>query len=296
MSSEADLVVGVCRWLIGPALDCLMIAASRLAMPLALLLPIGLWTGRRRRAGLSLGLILVGSSLGSVALQFILLRPRPPGIDPSAFSARFPSFPSGHAAVAFGYATFAIFVWHRAAVPAFAAAVLVGLSRVHLVEHHPTDVLGGAILGGAVGLTVFGWLYGRRRSSRPWWGWLLWPGLATALLAGLAANLGLLTVAFLAYPGVDKALHFALYGAVSLFAVGWWAHIKPARVLGLTGLVVLLEELLQGILPTRTVDLLDLFASWSGVAIAGCLGAAALRRANRVNENKPLSTRRQRGE
>lgn len=70
-----------------------------------------------------------------------------------AFNKRRPSgenhsFPSGHAAIAFYGSGF---IHHRYgwqyAVPAYAAAIFVGYSRVKIKEHWIQDVVGGAAIG-----------------------------------------------------------------------------------------------------------------------------------------------------
>jgi membrane-associated phospholipid phosphatase len=60
-----------------------------------------------------------------------------------------PSFPSNHTTVAFSTATYVSLAYPKwyVIVPSYAWASAVGYSRLHLGEHYPSDVLGGAILG-----------------------------------------------------------------------------------------------------------------------------------------------------
>lgn len=64
------------------------------------------------------------------------------------------SFPSGHTASAFLVATLLTAFCPPAALPAYGWASLVGMSRVYLGVHYPTDVLAGAALGIGTGLLV----------------------------------------------------------------------------------------------------------------------------------------------
>jgi membrane-associated phospholipid phosphatase len=65
-----------------------------------------------------------------------------------------PSFPSGHTATAFA-AAIAVGAFHpRLRWPLLALAALVGLSRVYLGVHYALDVVAGAALGTAIGLTA----------------------------------------------------------------------------------------------------------------------------------------------
>ena len=57
------------------------------------------------------------------------------------------AFPSGHATVAFAIAT-AVFLWNRTwGSVLYAAALVVGISRIIGGVHWPTDILAGALVG-----------------------------------------------------------------------------------------------------------------------------------------------------
>ena len=75
------------------------------------------------------------------------------------------SFPSGHSATAFAFATGLGHVSPAAAVPLHALAALVAYSRVHTGVHYPADVLAGAVMGTALAqLTTYAG--DRRRPAR----------------------------------------------------------------------------------------------------------------------------------
>ena len=109
---------------------------------------------------------------------------------------------------------------------------------------------------------------------RPRWAWLLWVQLAVDLLATLGAYLGLLDLSVLAMPGVDKVLHFVLYGALAFFSVAWWADRRPWTVLGILSILAVLEEASQSLSAVRTFSLVDLIATLLGIL---ALGFAAVR-------------------
>jgi membrane-associated phospholipid phosphatase len=60
------------------------------------------------------------------------------------------SFPSGHAASAFAFASGVAHEFPAAGLPLQVAAALVAYSRVHTGVHYPVDVIAGAVLGGAL--------------------------------------------------------------------------------------------------------------------------------------------------
>lgn len=61
------------------------------------------------------------------------------------------SFPSGHSAAAFAFATGVGHEWPAVGVPLRGLAAVVAYSRVHTGVHYPGDVIAGSLLGGVLG-------------------------------------------------------------------------------------------------------------------------------------------------
>jgi hypothetical protein len=102
--------------------------------------------------------------------------------------------------------------------------------------------------------------------------------LSIVLLATLAAYLDALNLAVLAWPGMDKLLHFLLYGALAFFSVGWWADRSPRVVLGILSTLAILEEISQSLSAVRSVSAIDLVASLLGMLLFGCIADRLVRR------------------
>jgi len=89
-----------------------------------------------------------GVTATTLLLKGIVNRQRPEGQHESRWDS---SFPSGHTSSWFALATVYSAKYPKYAIPLYGAGVLVGLSRIYLGEHYPSDVLAGAIIGVGVG-------------------------------------------------------------------------------------------------------------------------------------------------
>jgi undecaprenyl-diphosphatase len=72
------------------------------------------------------------------------------------------SFPSGHAVTAFALAFAVTAIRPRLWVVAFVYALLIGVSRLVLLAHHPSDIVGGALIGIVGAMAVRYWFAARR--------------------------------------------------------------------------------------------------------------------------------------
>ncbi len=77
---------------------------------------------------------------------------------PFQFDNMHAGFPSGHTTTAFAFATALTILYPRAALPAFAIAILAGFSRMAVDAHYLADVIGGATFGIIGTIAVAKWL------------------------------------------------------------------------------------------------------------------------------------------
>lgn len=140
-------------------------------VPADVLLVLVLALRRRFREGLFAGIAMVGAALLNVAAKHSFARARPSLWESIAPETTF-SFPSGHAMGSMTLAWVAVLLcWHtRWRWPVIAAAVvftlLVGLSRIYLGVHYPSDILAGWAAASVWTVGVYGLVfYG---TLRPW--------------------------------------------------------------------------------------------------------------------------------
>jgi undecaprenyl-diphosphatase len=74
------------------------------------------------------------------------------------------SFPSGHAVTSFALAFAVSALWPQVRLVMIVYAILIALSRLVLLAHHPSDVVAGALLGVVGAMAVRYWFAARRLS------------------------------------------------------------------------------------------------------------------------------------
>lgn len=107
--------------------------------------------------------VAIGAIFTNLVLKVAIARPRPYADETSVFYQLWllvgqnmesdKSFPSGHTTAAFATMTAVFLVGNkRISWTAYIFAFLMGLARIYLVVHYPSDVLAGIIVGTAAGI------------------------------------------------------------------------------------------------------------------------------------------------
>jgi membrane-associated phospholipid phosphatase len=142
-----------------PSLDVAMRGISRAAdhsklwLTIAAAMALFGGSGGRLAAWRGLFALCIASGFANLVAKPLSARRRPARQEAEESARRYvkmprsSSFPSGHTASAFAFATAAGNAQPALSVPLRAVATLVGYSRVHTGVHYPADVLAGAFIG-----------------------------------------------------------------------------------------------------------------------------------------------------
>ena len=126
---------------------------SRLSIASAAALALAGGHRGRRAAAYGLASVTVTAAIVNIAVKPLTRRRRPDRMAegvPEDRHVRMPvstSFPSGHSAAAFAFATGVGHVMPVAAIPLRLLAATVAYSRVHTGVHYPGDVVAGSLIG-----------------------------------------------------------------------------------------------------------------------------------------------------
>lgn len=295
---EQQLLNYLNQTLASPALDLFMTIVTDyglLALPvIGLMLYFSRLSTQTRRLGSTLLIAQLFSLILTFVFYYLALRQRPDVVRLISPQPNFPSFPSGHTVLAFASTTVLTlfawrgklesFWWKVAVIGVGTLASLIGISRIYLGHHFPTDVIAGAVLGCATGASTYGLRMGDDVGVRRL-RWLLWLQIAVAILVTMMAYLNILPTHLLRWPYADKVLHFLLFGSITFWLYLWWPNLVlplgkwavPVAIL-LPITIAFLEELLQGLSPLRTASLTDLAFDLAGMICFYLLARWLLRR------------------
>ena len=159
----------------GDGFDSMFLLASKLGyewgvVPFDVLLVLVLSVMRKLRESLFAATALVGSALLNLGAKQLFGRARPSLWESIAPESTF-SFPSGHAMGSMTLACVVVLLaWHTrwrwwVIVPMAVFVVMVGLSRVYLGVHYPSDIIAGWAAATAWVVMAYLLVF---RGSRPW--------------------------------------------------------------------------------------------------------------------------------
>lgn len=148
------------------------LGSSYVLIAVALAAALGLWLRGRWRSAIALIVAYAVTDATVAVVKLAVERPRPEAnlTDAGGFS-----FPSGHSAMSmavYGCLAFALaracrgFPRVACALAGAALVVAIGLSRIYLGVHYPSDVLAGWVTGAAI-VTATWLLAGRLRAREP---------------------------------------------------------------------------------------------------------------------------------
>ena len=154
--------------MLDPLFEAITYAGSFGAIWLLLALVVAREPWRRPWLPARVGATVLLAEAVQSTVKLLVGRDRPPlqnvGQEPLVALPHTPSFPSGHAVVAFAAATVLAAAVPRLRWPLYLLAALVAFSRVYVGVHYPGDAVAGAAIGVALGFGV----EAGRRALRDW--------------------------------------------------------------------------------------------------------------------------------
>lgn len=173
-SIEGVVLLWIQEVLRGPVQDAAVVEFTSLGNSGILFIVAGvvllLFKKTRRLGVAALLALLIGFLITNLTLKPLVSRPRPwldvEGLIHLLGESAYRSFPSGHATSAFAFAFALRYGTERKWLKwlAMIVAILMGLSRLYVGVHYPTDVLGGVLVGWVAGWIA--WQICRKRKKR----------------------------------------------------------------------------------------------------------------------------------
>ncbi len=156
------LNVGSLGWLFDPILEFVSFLGDDGICLIILSLFLMVFKKTRKVGAAMLGGIIIGALFTNITIKPIVARPRPFQaselynqwfVDAGSHIVGEKSFPSGHTTSAMAAMTGLFFTTNKkVSWTAFIFAIVMGISRIYLCVHYPSDVVGGLIIGFVAGL------------------------------------------------------------------------------------------------------------------------------------------------
>lgn len=157
-----NLNVGEFGWLLKPFFEFISLLGDEGIFLILISLVLILFKKTRKIGAAMLGGIIIGALFTNITIKPIIARPRPFHaselyhqwfVDAGENIVGEKSFPSGHTTSAMAAMT-GLFCMTNKKVSwtAFLFAIVMGISRIYLCVHYPSDVLGGLIIGLIAGI------------------------------------------------------------------------------------------------------------------------------------------------
>ncbi len=135
-----------------PIMQVITMLADEGIVPIALSI-LFLFFRKTRKLGVTCGVSLfIEYLMINVTIKHLVGRPRPYAVNEAIhYITTRPSdnsFPSGHTGGAFAFASVLLYMLpKKVGIPVIIVATLIGISRLYLGVHYPTDILAGCIIG-----------------------------------------------------------------------------------------------------------------------------------------------------